>query len=55
MDHTEENEILAATQRFCVDRPVFSHLVLQERLHKKDKIPDSIGDKLKQAFTYVVF
>ncbi|KAM5303176.1 prestin isoform 2-T3 [Glossophaga mutica] len=51
MDHTEENEILAATQRFCVDRPVFSHLVLQERLHKKDKIPDSIGDKLKQAFT----
>ncbi|XP_053781942.1 prestin isoform X2 [Desmodus rotundus] len=51
MDHTEENEILAATQRFYVDRPVFSHLVLQERLHKKDKIPDSIGDKLKQAFT----
>lgn len=55
MDHAEENEILAATQRYYVERPIFSHPVLQERLHKKDKIPDSIGDKLKQAFTYVVF
>ncbi|XP_039095035.1 prestin isoform X2 [Hyaena hyaena] len=51
MDHAEENEILAASQRYCVERPIFSHLVLQERLHKKDKISDSIGDKLKQAFT----
>ncbi|XP_011363498.1 prestin isoform X2 [Pteropus vampyrus] len=51
MDHAEENEILAATQRYYVERPIFSHPVLQERLHKKDKIPDSIGDKLKQAFT----
>nr|KAF6470298.1 solute carrier family 26 member 5 [Molossus molossus] len=51
MDHAEENEILAATQRYYVERPIFSHLALQERLHKKDKIPDSIGDKLKQAFT----
>ncbi|XP_070121457.1 prestin isoform X1 [Equus caballus] len=50
MDHAEENEILAATQRYSVDRPIFSHPVLQERLHKKDKVPDSIGDKLKQAF-----
>ncbi|GAB5568465.1 prestin isoform X1 [Prionailurus iriomotensis] len=51
MDHAEENEILAANQRYYVERPIFSHLVLQERLHKKDKISDSIGDKLKQAFT----
>uniref|UniRef100_A0A667HE37 Solute carrier family 26 member 5 n=1 Tax=Lynx canadensis TaxID=61383 RepID=A0A667HE37_LYNCA len=51
MDHAEENEILAASQRYYVERPIFSHLVLQERLHKKDKISDSIGDKLKQAFT----
>ncbi|KAF5912242.1 hypothetical protein HPG69_013409, partial [Diceros bicornis minor] len=51
MDHAEENEILAATQRYYVDRPIFSHPVLQERLHKKDKVSDSIGDKLKQAFT----
>ncbi|XP_059963577.1 prestin isoform X2 [Mesoplodon densirostris] len=51
MDHVEETEILAATQRYYVERPIFSHPVLQERLHKKDKIPDSIGDKLKQAFT----
>ncbi|XP_070473153.1 prestin isoform X1 [Equus przewalskii] len=50
MDHAEENEILAATQRYYVDRPIFSHPVLQERLHKKDKVPDSFGDKLKQAF-----
>ncbi|XP_044625441.2 prestin isoform X2 [Equus asinus] len=50
MDHAEENEILAATRRYYVDRPIFSHPVLQERLHKKDKVPDSIGDKLKQAF-----
>nr|XP_019600126.1 PREDICTED: prestin isoform X2 [Rhinolophus sinicus] len=51
MDHAEETEILAATERYYVERPIFSHLVLQERLHKKDKISDSIGDKLKQAFT----
>ncbi|XP_025785474.1 prestin isoform X2 [Puma concolor] len=51
MDHAEENEILAASQKYYVERPIFSHLVLQERLHKKDKISDSIGDKLKQAFT----
>ncbi|XP_049639199.1 prestin isoform X2 [Suncus etruscus] len=51
MDHAEENEILAATQKYCVDRPIFSHPVLQERLHTKDKVSDSIGDKLKQAFT----
>ncbi|XP_059788856.1 prestin isoform X1 [Balaenoptera ricei] len=51
MDHAEENEILAAAQRYYVERPIFSHPVLQERLHKKDKISDSIGDKLKQAFT----
>uniref|UniRef100_A0A673V3J3 Solute carrier family 26 member 5 n=1 Tax=Suricata suricatta TaxID=37032 RepID=A0A673V3J3_SURSU len=51
MDHAEENEILAASQRYCVERPIFSHLVLQERLHKKDKVSDSVGDKLKQAFT----
>uniref|UniRef100_A0A8D0VRP8 STAS domain-containing protein n=1 Tax=Sus scrofa TaxID=9823 RepID=A0A8D0VRP8_PIG len=51
MDHAEENELLAATQRYYVERPIFSHPVLQERLHKKDKISDSIGDKLKQAFT----
>lgn len=55
MDHAEENEILAATRRYYVDRPIFSHPVLQERLHKKDKVPDSIGDKLKQAFMYVAF
>ncbi|XP_022371108.1 prestin isoform X3 [Enhydra lutris kenyoni] len=51
MDHAEENEILAASQRYYVERPIFSHPILQERLHKKDKISDSIGDKLKQAFT----
>ncbi|XP_077014819.1 prestin isoform X2 [Tamandua tetradactyla] len=51
MDHAEENEILAATQKYYVERPIFSHPVLQERLHNKDKVPDSIGDKLKQAFT----
>ncbi|ELW72089.1 Prestin [Tupaia chinensis] len=51
MDHAEENEILAATQRYCVERPIFSNPVLQERLHKKDKVSESIGDKLKQAFT----
>ncbi|KAM5235972.1 prestin isoform 2-T2 [Ctenodactylus gundi] len=51
MDHAEENEILATAQRYCVERPIFSHPVLQERLHDKDKVRDSIGDKLKQAFT----
>ncbi|XP_008590483.1 PREDICTED: prestin isoform X2 [Galeopterus variegatus] len=51
MDHAEENDILAATQRYYVERPIFSHPVLQERLHQKDKVPDSIVDKLKQAFT----
>ncbi|XP_073921023.1 prestin isoform X2 [Castor canadensis] len=51
MDHAEENEIPAATQRYYVERPIFSHPVLQERLHTKDKVLDSIGDKLKQAFT----
>ncbi|XP_010846370.1 PREDICTED: prestin isoform X3 [Bison bison bison] len=51
MDHAEENEILGATKRYYVERPIFSHPVLQERLHKKDKVSDSIGDKLKQAFT----
>lgn len=55
MDHAEENEILAAAQRYCVERPIFSQPVLQERLRKKDKVSDSIGNKLKQAFTYVVF
>lgn len=55
MDHAEETEILAAAQKYYVDRPIFSHLALQEILHTKDKIPDSIGDKLKQAFTYVAF
>ena len=54
MDHAEENEILGATKRYYVERPIFSHPVLQERLHKKDKVSDSIGDKLKQAFTYVL-
>lgn len=54
MDHAEENEILGATHRYYVERPIFSHPVLQERLHKKDKVSDSIGDKLKQAFTYVL-
>ncbi|XP_052576507.1 prestin isoform X3 [Peromyscus californicus insignis] len=51
MDHAEENEIPPATQKYYVERPIFSHPVLQERLHVKDKISDSIGDKLKQAFT----
>ncbi|XP_057614517.1 prestin isoform X3 [Chionomys nivalis] len=51
MDHAEENEIPVAAQRYCVERPIFSHPVLQERLHVKDKVSDSIGDKLKQAFT----
>lgn len=52
MDHAEENEIPAETQKYCVERPIFSHPVLQERLHIKDKVRESIGDKLKQAFTY---
>ncbi|XP_059112451.1 prestin isoform X4 [Peromyscus eremicus] len=51
MDHAEENEIPTATQKYYVERPIFSHPVLQERLHVKDKVSDSIGDKLKQAFT----
>ncbi|XP_042540606.1 prestin isoform X3 [Dipodomys spectabilis] len=51
MDHAEENEIPAETQRYHVERPIFSHPVLQERLHTKDKVSESIGDKLKQAFT----
>lgn len=52
MDHAEEQAPLAAPERYCVERPIFSHPVLQERLHTKDKVADSIGDKLKQAFTY---
>ncbi|GAB1289440.1 Prestin [Apodemus speciosus] len=51
MDHAEENEIPAETQKYYVERPIFSHPVLQERLHVKDKVRESIGDKLKQAFT----
>ncbi|KAL6043500.1 hypothetical protein STEG23_013972, partial [Scotinomys teguina] len=51
MDHAEENEIPAAPEKYYVERPIFSHPVLQERLHVKDKVSDSIGDKLKQAFT----
>ncbi|KAM4874530.1 prestin isoform 2-T2 [Thomomys bottae] len=51
MDHAEENEIPAASQRYHVERPIFSHPVLQERLHTKDKVTESIGDKLKQVFT----
>ncbi|XP_021046456.1 prestin isoform X2 [Mus pahari] len=51
MDHAEENEIPAETQKYHVERPIFSHPVLQERLHVKDKVTESIGDKLKQAFT----
>ncbi|XP_028644993.1 prestin isoform X2 [Grammomys surdaster] len=51
MDHAEENEIPAETQKYYVERPIFSHPVLQERLHVKDKVTESIGDKLKQAFT----
>ncbi|EGV97013.1 Prestin [Cricetulus griseus] len=54
MDHAEENEIPAATQKYYVERPIFSHPVLQERLHVKDKVSDSIGDKLKQAFTLMI-
>ncbi|XP_006882670.1 PREDICTED: prestin isoform X2 [Elephantulus edwardii] len=51
MDHAEETEIPVAAQKYYVERPIFSHPVLQERLHTKEKISDSIGDKLKQAFT----
>ncbi|XP_031235758.1 prestin isoform X2 [Mastomys coucha] len=51
MDHAEENEIPAETHKYYVERPIFSHPVLQERLHVKDKVTESIGDKLKQAFT----
>ncbi|XP_040827318.1 prestin isoform X3 [Ochotona curzoniae] len=51
MDHAEEQAPPAAPERYCVERPIFSHPVLQERLHTKDKVADSIGDKLKQAFT----
>ncbi|XP_038597097.1 prestin isoform X1 [Tachyglossus aculeatus] len=51
MDHGPENEVLAATQRYCVERPIFSHQVLHGRLHKKDKVSEPIGDKIKQALS----
>uniref|UniRef100_A0A6I8PPR1 Solute carrier family 26 member 5 n=1 Tax=Ornithorhynchus anatinus TaxID=9258 RepID=A0A6I8PPR1_ORNAN len=51
MDHGPEHEVLAATQRYCVERPIFSHQVLHGRLHKKEKVSEPIGDKIKQALS----
>nr|7V73_A Chain A, Prestin [Homo sapiens]7V74_A Chain A, prestin [Homo sapiens]7V75_A Chain A, prestin [Homo sapiens] len=50
MDHAEENEILAATQRYVVERPVYSQELLEEELEKKDRVPKTLGDKLKKSF-----
>uniref|UniRef100_A0A4X2L142 Solute carrier family 26 member 5 n=1 Tax=Vombatus ursinus TaxID=29139 RepID=A0A4X2L142_VOMUR len=49
MDHTQENEILVATQMYCVERPIYSYPALHGKLHKKNKVSDPIGDKIKRA------
>uniref|UniRef100_A0A7N4P0W7 Solute carrier family 26 member 5 n=1 Tax=Sarcophilus harrisii TaxID=9305 RepID=A0A7N4P0W7_SARHA len=51
MDHTQENEILIATQTYCVERPIYSYPALHGKLHKKDKVSDPIGDKIKRALS----
>ncbi|XP_044535659.1 prestin [Gracilinanus agilis] len=51
MDHTQETEILIATQTYCVERPIYSYPALHGKLHKKDKVSDPIGAKLKRAFS----
>ncbi|XP_043823103.1 prestin [Dromiciops gliroides] len=51
MDHTQENEILVATQTYCVERPIYSYPALHGKLHKKDKVSDPIGDKIKRALS----
>ncbi|XP_043353359.1 prestin isoform X3 [Dermochelys coriacea] len=50
MEHVQEHdECLVQTQMYWVERPVYNQEFLQGQLHKKEKMPQSLGQKIARS------
>ncbi|XP_053798288.1 prestin isoform X1 [Vidua chalybeata] len=50
MEHAQEQEAcLEQTQRYCVQRPIYNQELLQGQLHRRQRTPQSLGQKIAHS------
>ncbi|XP_054695797.1 prestin isoform X2 [Grus americana] len=50
MEHARENETcLEQTQRYCVERPVYNQELLQGQLHRRERTPQTLRQKIAHS------
>ncbi|XP_009076534.1 PREDICTED: prestin [Acanthisitta chloris] len=50
MEHAQEHEAcLEQTQRYCVERPVYNQELLQGQLHRREKTPQTLRQKIAHS------
>ncbi|XP_053833279.1 prestin isoform X1 [Vidua macroura] len=50
MEHAQEQEAcLEQTQRYCVQRPVYNQELLQGQLHRRQRTPQTLGQKIAHS------
>lgn len=53
MEHVQEHEEYPVqTQMYCVERPVYNQELLQGQLHKKEKTPQPLSQKIARSCRY---
>ncbi|KFQ23089.1 Prestin, partial [Mesitornis unicolor] len=51
MDHAQEHEAsLEQTQRYCVERPIYNQELLQGQLHRREKTPKTLRQKIAHSY-----
>nr|XP_021401804.1 prestin isoform X2 [Lonchura striata domestica] len=50
MEHAQEQEAcLEQTQRYCVQRPIYNQELLQGQLHRRQRTPQTLGQKIAHS------
>ncbi|XP_075000899.1 prestin isoform X2 [Calonectris borealis] len=50
MEHAREHEAcLEQTQRYCMDRPIYNQELLQEQLHRRERTPQTLRQKIAHS------
>uniref|UniRef100_A0A8C3UGE0 Solute carrier family 26 member 5 n=1 Tax=Catharus ustulatus TaxID=91951 RepID=A0A8C3UGE0_CATUS len=50
MEHAQEEEAcLEQTQRYCVQRPIYNQELLQGQLHRRQRTPQTLGQKIAHS------
>ena len=48
-DAQESGECLVQNQKYCVERPIYNQEILQGQLHKRERTPQSLRQKIEHS------